>query len=91
MSLIQIRRYEAGAAQPTMELIKKLAIALTVSSGALVFGKDERGPDGALRLQFEAISKFYEDEKRMIAEIPDGLILKREAKRWGSHHKAKAA
>ena len=54
MSLIQIRRYEAGAAQPTMELIKKLAIALTVSSDALVFGKDERGPDGALRLQFEA-------------------------------------
>ena len=91
MHVMQIHRYESGTTLPTLEAIKKLAIGLSVSTDDLIFDKAERGPDAGLRLQFEAISRFDEDEKRMITEILDGLILKREAKRWGSHPKAKSA
>jgi transcriptional regulator with XRE-family HTH domain len=82
--VIQIRRYESGAAQPTLEVIKKMAIALSVSADKLIFGDNERGPDEDLRLQFEAISKFDSKEKQIIKEVLEGLILKHEAKRWAA-------
>jgi len=91
MNAMQIHRYEAGNTQPTLEAIRKLSIELSVTADELIFEKDERGPDEALRLQFEAISKFAEPEKQMISEILDALILKREAKRWSSPQKAKSA
>jgi transcriptional regulator with XRE-family HTH domain len=58
LHVIQVRRYESGASQPTLDVIRRLAVALQVSADVLIFGADERGPDGDLRLQFEAISKF---------------------------------
>ena len=88
--VMQIYRYESGTSQPTLEVIRSLALALSVSSDELIFEKNERGPSDELRLQFEAISKFDGDEKRMIKEILDGLILKREAKRWGINYAPKS-
>src|SRR5216683_1616143 len=64
--VIQVRRYEADASQPTLDVIRRLAVALQVSADVLIFGADERGPDGDLRLQFEAISKFASEEKKVI-------------------------
>ncbi|MBF0547367.1 MAG: helix-turn-helix transcriptional regulator [Candidatus Riflebacteria bacterium] len=84
VSVIQIRRYETAAAQPTMELIRKLAITLGVSADLLVFDKEERGPDDELRLQFEAISKFLPEEKKIAKALLEGLILRHEAKRWAT-------
>jgi transcriptional regulator with XRE-family HTH domain len=84
VSVVQIRRYEGGSAQPTMELIKKLAVALSVSSDYLIFDKNERGPDDDLKLQFEAISGFSVEEKKTVKEILDSLILKHEARRWST-------
>jgi hypothetical protein len=43
-----------------------------------------RTPDGDLRLQFEAISKFVADETKVIKALLEGMILKHEAKRWSS-------
>ena len=40
--------------------------------------------DDELRLQFEAISRFDIQEKQIIREVLDGLILKHEAKRWAT-------
>jgi len=88
--VMQIYRYESGTSQPTLEVIRSLALALSVSSDELIFEKNERGPSDELRLQFEAISKFDDDEKKMIKEILDGLILKREAKRWGINYAPKS-
>ena len=51
----QIKRYEAGSSLPTADALKKLAIALYVTSDFLLFETDERGPDDRLRYQFEAI------------------------------------
>ena len=82
--VMQIRRYEAGTTQPTLDVIRRLAVALSVSADALVFDISERGPDEDLRLQFERISQFESDEKRFIKAVLDGLILRHEAKRWAT-------
>jgi len=80
----QIKRYEAGAAQPTLEVFRKIVLALNVSADTMLFDGDERGPDDELRLQFEAISGFDAQEKLIIREVLEGLILKHEAKRWAT-------
>jgi transcriptional regulator with XRE-family HTH domain len=82
--LTQIQRYESGAVQPTLDVIRRLAIALSVSADLLFFDKDERGPDEDLRLQFEAISRMSKDEKKIIKALLDGMILKHEAQRWSA-------
>lgn len=78
----QLKRYEAGSSQPTLNVIRKIATALSVSSDQLLFGKDERGPDDDLRLQFEAISRFDEEEKRVVRSVLESMILKHEVRRW---------
>lgn len=85
--VIQLRRYEGATSQPTLEVLRKLAIALSVSADALVFGKDERGPDEELKLQFEAISRLDPDEKHVIKEVVESVLIKHDAKRWikGEH------
>lgn len=80
----QIHRYEKGAAEPSMSALKRLALALAVTTDELVFEEDERGPDDELRLQFEAVSRFDPEEKKTAKEVLDSLILKHEAKRWAS-------
>ena len=57
-------------------MIRRLAAALQVSADVLIFGADKRGPDGNLRLQCEAISKFSAEEKGVIKSVLEGLILK---------------
>ena len=82
MHVVQLRRYEAGTSQPTLDVIRKLSTALQVSADMLLFGSDERGPDDDLRLQFEAVSRFDEEEKRVVRSLLEGMILKHEARRW---------
>ncbi|MCP5005957.1 MAG: helix-turn-helix transcriptional regulator [Planctomycetes bacterium] len=77
----QIRRYEAGATQPSLEALKKIAIAMSITIDSLVFAKDERGPDQDLRLQFEALSQFDDTERMVVKELLESLILKHNAKR----------
>lgn len=84
LSKNQVHRYETGASQPTLEVIKKLAVALGVSADELLFDTDERGPDDELRLQFEALSRFSTEEKRFVKQVLDGIILRHEAKQWSS-------
>lgn len=78
----QIRRYESGTSQPTLDVIRKIAVVLHVSADTLIFDKNERGPDDDLRLHFEAISKLTPEEKKTVKELLEGMILKHEAKRW---------
>jgi transcriptional regulator with XRE-family HTH domain len=78
--LTQIQRYEKGEAQPTLEIIRKLSKALAVSADALLFDEDERGPDDLLRLQFEALQQFDDDERQTAQAVLEGLILKHQAK-----------
>ena len=80
----QIRRYEAGSAQPTLDALIRLAKVLHVSLDDLVFGENERGPSDDLALQFEAVSQFTEEEKQTVRALLEGLILKHEARKWDS-------
>jgi transcriptional regulator with XRE-family HTH domain len=80
----QLKRYEAGASQPTLDVIRNLAMALGVSSDQLLFGKDERGPDEALKLQFEAVSRFDPESKKVVQQVLDSMILQQEARRWSA-------
>ncbi|MFU8778643.1 MAG: helix-turn-helix domain-containing protein, partial [Roseovarius sp.] len=77
----QIRRYEAGQAQPTLDALIKLAKALHVSLDSLVFGENARGPDDDFRLRFEALKDFTPSEKSVAGELLDSLILKHTANR----------
>ncbi|PHM27298.1 conserved hypothetical protein [Xenorhabdus innexi] len=76
----QIRRYEAGTAQPTLEALIKLAKVLRVSLDTLVFEENERGPSDELAFQFEAVSHMPEEERKIIRALLDGMILKYQAK-----------
>jgi transcriptional regulator with XRE-family HTH domain len=81
LHVTQLRRYEAATSQPTLDVIKKLAVALHVSADVLLFGEGERGPDDEFRLQFEAVSQLDHDEKKVVRSVLDGLLLKHEAMR----------
>lgn len=87
-----IRRYEAGETQPTLEVIRNMARALSVSADALVFEQDERGPGEELLLQFEAISQLPPQEQAVVKEVLESLIIKYQTRRWDvSRASAKAA
>lgn len=81
ISVSILKRYEAGRAQPTLPILRKLAVALGVSADLLLFDKDERGPtDETLKLQFEAVSRLPREEKKVIQALLDGMIVKHRAK-----------
>lgn len=76
----QIRRYESGSTQPSLEALKKIALAMSISIDSLVFEEHERGPDDDLKLQFEAVSQMSEDDKKAIKALLDGMIVKHQTK-----------
>jgi transcriptional regulator with XRE-family HTH domain len=78
----QIRRYETGTAQPTLDALIRLAKVLHVRLDDLVFTESERGSDEEFQLQFEAIAQFDPEEKKVAKALLEGLILKPEARRW---------
>jgi len=77
-----VQRYEAGTSQPTLDVIKKMAVVLGISSDALLFEPSERGPDDDLRLQFEAIARLDPDEKQVVKAVLESLIIRHDAGRW---------
>lgn len=80
MHISQIRRYESGQSQPTLDAIRKLARALSVSADMLLFAQDERGPDDDLKLQFEAASRLNPDEKNVIRSVIESIVLRNTVK-----------
>ena len=79
----QLRRYEAGTAQPTLDVLRRIAVSLSVSADTLVFDDDERGPaDVDLRLHLEAMDRLDEADKAMVKAFLDAILLHADAKRW---------
>lgn len=81
LHLNQIRRYEIGETQPSLDALKKIALALSISTDALIFDDAERGPDEALKLKFEALRQFDADERKIVEGVLDSLINNHQAKR----------
>ena len=76
LAVLQIRRYEGGTSQPTLDVIRRLAIALGSSADSLVFDDHERGPAETLRYQFEAISRMPEQDQAAIRVLLDAVVVK---------------
>ena len=76
----QLRRYEAGNSSPTLDVLRKLAIALSVSADTLVFDA-ERNSDEELRLQLEATQRLTDEDRELVKRFINGLLLSHEAKR----------
>ena len=80
-----IRRYEAGTNQPTIDALRNLALALATSTDQLLFEPHEREPDNDLALAFEAASTGLDDEGRQhLKATLEGLFLRTEARRRAS-------
>ncbi len=82
MHVSQYKRYEAGTSQPTIEVFRRIAIALSVSADTLLFEENERGPDERLKLQFEAVSKLDPKEREAIETVIASVLHMHDAKRW---------
>jgi len=78
----QLKRYEAGTSQPTLDVLRRLAVELSVSADVLLFDRDERGPDEELRLQFEALQQFSPKDKEVAKSVLESLILKHDSTRF---------
>lgn len=83
----QVRRYEAGSAQPSLEGLKKIALAPHVSLDELVFDPSERSPQGErLALLFEAVAGLPANEQRVVQAVLDGLIVKHRTRQLAELH-----
>jgi transcriptional regulator with XRE-family HTH domain len=75
----QIRRYEGNTSQPSLDALKKIAVALSTTTDFLLFEKDERGPEDDLRFQFEAAQRLNPEEKRALKMLIEGILLQHQA------------
>ena len=75
-----VKAYEAGRSMPSAEVIKKVALAFSVTTDELIFDKHERDPNQNLQLAFEAVSSMGEEDQQTIMSLIEGMILKHQAK-----------
>lgn len=78
----QLRRYEAGTSQPTLEVLRGLAVSLRVSADALLFDPAERPISDDLGPHLEALARLDKDERRVAKDVLEALLLKHDAKKW---------
>jgi transcriptional regulator with XRE-family HTH domain len=76
----QLRRYEAGTNQPTLDVLRSIALALSVSIDTLVFADTERGPTDDLRLAFEATSTLDPEEQATIRQLIEAMLLRHQVR-----------
>jgi len=77
----QLHRYEAGTAQPTLDVLRRLAVALSVSADALVFA--DAAPhtvEERLRSAMETTMYLSEHEQVVIAEVIEAFVASHVAK-----------
>lgn len=79
-----LKKYEAGQAQPSLDVLKKIAKAMHVSTDFLLFEEHERGPNDKMSLQFEAVCQLLPDEQKIVQEVLESLIIKYQTRRWDS-------
>jgi transcriptional regulator with XRE-family HTH domain len=78
----QLRRYEAGTSQPTLDVLRALATTLRISADVLLFDKSERTLHEDFIPHLEALSKMDPEERKVAKDVLDALLLKHDAKKW---------
>ena len=81
IGISQMRRYEKGSSSPTLEVIRKLAITLGVSTDELIFDTNERVAasrilDKELLRQFETISSLDPNDINAVKTVLESIIIK---------------
>lgn len=74
-----LSNYESGRSQPTLEVIRKMALALDVTADELVFDKTERQPmvsDKELVRQWESIEDLPDEDKQVVKRVVAAMIVK---------------
>lgn len=84
-----VKKYESKQAQPSLDVLKKMAIALHVTTDSLLFEEHERRLEGDFALQLEAIMDMPEDEQMVVREVLESLIIKSQSRRWDSRQATK--
>jgi transcriptional regulator with XRE-family HTH domain len=77
----QLRRYEKGDSQPTLDVLRKLAIALNVPGDELLFDEEERTPPEDFVLQFQSLAHLSKEERKAVRAMIDGLMIRQQAKK----------
>jgi len=78
-------RSEQGAAQPTLDVIRRLTTALNTNADQLIFDNTETGPEnGESHLRLEAISHLDPDEQAAIRTVIDGILLRHQTRKIAS-------
>lgn len=77
----QIGRYETKGAQPSAEVLSKLATALSVSTDYLASGTmneqaSNRLQDAELLRQFHQVEQLPAEQKLIVKELLDAFLLK---------------
>ena len=70
----QISIYESGKSEPSLGVLRQLALALSVSTDALVFGDDRLDEHPSLQLSFEATLLLDEDEQATVQALLDAFL-----------------
>lgn len=71
----QLHRYEAGSAEPTVRVLRGLALALQVSADSLLFEDDvSELVETRLRSAFEATVYLSEHEQHTVAELIEAFV-----------------
>lgn len=77
----QLRRYEYGKAQPTLDVLKRLALALNTSADTLIFDEEERTIPDDLTHLLEALNDLDPDERNAIRALIEGALLRHQARK----------
>lgn len=87
LHVTQVKRYESGSSQPSLEALKKIAKTFRVTTDSLVFDEEELEPGTDLAMQFQAITHMPKQQQEVIKQLLEGMIIKYEAERWSSRAK----
>jgi transcriptional regulator with XRE-family HTH domain len=73
--------YENDRSQPTLDVIRRLALSLDVTADELVFDPAERVPQVSnkeLLKQWERIEQLPEEDREVLKVLVEGLLLRRQ-------------
>src|SRR5690606_15494400 len=77
----QLRRYEAGTSQPTLDVIRRLALTLSTSADLLISDDNERSVPDDPAHHLEAIAQLDPDEQAAIRALIEGALLRHQARK----------
>ncbi|WP_218166360.1 helix-turn-helix domain-containing protein, partial [Burkholderia ubonensis] len=86
--VMQITRYESRVNRPTIDVIKRLSIALSVSVDTLLFDENEVGPDDNFRLLFDGLRALTDHERCVVSTVLEAMLLKHRMSDEGSTARA---